>query len=105
MCGGRGGTFGSVRTSRTHGLSALAVRAWGRRLGRADAGPLGTRDHELRVVDRHGPRRHADLGAPAPDQPGLAQLAEPLRADGRHVPDPAPRPAMAVLLAAPLSEH
>jgi hypothetical protein len=36
-----------------------------RHLGQQRPGRLGVRHHQLRLVDRHRPRRHADLGDPA----------------------------------------
>ena len=39
----------------------------------------GFADHQLRLVDRHRPRRHADLGDPAAVQAGLAHLDQPVR--------------------------
>ncbi len=42
-------------------------------------GRLGLRHHQLRLVDRHRPRRHADLGDPAAAAPGVAHLDQPLR--------------------------
>ena len=43
----------------------LAAAQGHRHLGRQHPGRLGLRDHQLRLVDRHRPRRHADLGHPA----------------------------------------
>jgi hypothetical protein len=42
-------------------------------------GRLGLRDRQLRLVDRHRPRRDADLGDPALAAPELAQLDQPVR--------------------------
>ncbi len=42
------------------------------------AGGLGIRHHQLRLVDRHRPRRHADFGDSAAVQAGLAQRHQPL---------------------------
>ena len=50
-----------------------------RHLGQQPAGGLGLRHHQLRLVDRHRPRRHADLGDPAVAQAGVADLDQPLR--------------------------
>ena len=50
-----------------------------RHLGQQPAGRLGLRHHQLRLVDRHRPRRHADLGHPAPAPAGVAHLDQPLR--------------------------
>ena len=48
-------------------------------LGHQHPGRLGLRHHQLRLVDRHRPRRHADLGDPAAAAPGVAHLDQPLR--------------------------
>ena len=49
-------------------------------LGHEQPGRLGLRDHQLRLVDRHRPRRDADLGHPAAaSTAGLADLDQPLR--------------------------
>ena len=50
-----------------------------RRLGRQRPGRLGLRHHQLRLVDRHRPRGHADLRHPAAAAPGVAHLDQPLR--------------------------
>ena len=42
-------------------------------------GHVGVRDRQLRLVDRHRPRRHPDLGDPAAAQAGLADLDQPVR--------------------------
>ena len=57
----------------------LPVRDRHRHLGQQRAGGLGVRHHQLRLVDRHRPRRHADLGDPAPAAAALAHLDQPLR--------------------------
>ena len=44
---------------------ALALLGGDRRLGHQRPGRLGLGHHELRLLDRHRPRRHADLGDPA----------------------------------------
>jgi hypothetical protein len=83
-------------------------------LGRQHPDRLGLRDHQLRLVDRHRPRRHADLGDPAAAQAGLAHVDQPLSPkddDLRgHVRGPLPadphRPSVARrLLAVPLPEQ
>ena len=69
---------------------------------------LGVRHHQLRLVDRHRPRRHADLGDPAPAAAALAHLDQPLRRGDdalrrglrRTLPAAPRRPAVARLLAA-----
>ena len=50
-----------------------------RHLGHQPPGRLGLRHHQLRLVDRHRPRRHADLGDPAAAAAGVAHLDQPLR--------------------------
>ena len=92
----------------------LAADQGHRHLGRQPAGRLGLRDHQLRLVDRHRPRRHADLGDPAAAQAGMAHVDQPLRRrhdDLRghvrgHVPAHPHRPSVARgLLAVPVSEQ
>src|SRR5207249_2846599 len=56
-----------------------------RHLGRQHPGRLGLRDRELRLVDRHRSRRHADLGDPAPPPPGVAAVHQPLRGGDDHL--------------------
>ena len=83
-------------------------------LGHQRSGRLGLRDHQLRVVDRHRSRRHADFGDPAALQADVAHLDQSLRRGddavrGRQrgdVPDPAHGTSVARrLLAVPVSEH
>ena len=83
-------------------------------LGRQHPGRLGLRHHQLRLVDRHRPRRHADLGDPAAAQAGLAHVDQPLRRGmtifavmcARHLPaDPHRPPVARRLLAVPLPEQ
>ena len=83
-------------------------------LGHQHSGRLGLRDYQLRVVDRHRPRRHADLGDPAALQADMAHLDQPLRRSddavrGRQrgdLPAAAHRPSVARdVLAVPVSEH
>ena len=50
-----------------------------RHLGHQHPGRLGLRDRQLRLVDRHRPRRHADLGDPAAAPAGVAHVDQPLR--------------------------
>ena len=50
-----------------------------RHLGQQHPGRLGVRHHQLRLVDRHRPRRHADLGDPAALQAAVAHVDQPLR--------------------------
>ena len=62
----------------------------------------GFSDRQLRLVARHRPCRHVDLGAAAADAAEMARLAQPLRRgddavrrlDGRAVPDLPSRPAL-----------
>ena len=56
-----------------------------RHLGHPDPDRLGLRHHRLRVVDRHRPRRHADLGLPAADAPEMADLDQPHRRGHDHL--------------------
>ena len=71
-------------------------------------GGLGLRHHQLRLVDRYRPRRHADLGHSAAVQADLAQLDQPLRRGDddlrrglrRHVPADPRGPSVAGILAA-----
>ena len=85
-----------------------------RHLGQQRPGRLGVRHHQLRLVDRHRPRRHADLGDPAAAQAGLAHVDQPLRRSDDalrrrlrgDVPADPHRPSVAGgLLAVPVSEH
>ena len=50
-----------------------------RHLGRHHPHRLGLRHRQLRLVDRHRPRRHADLRHPLIAAPIVAQLHQPLR--------------------------
>ncbi len=50
-----------------------------RHLGQQRPGRLGLRHHQLRLVDRHRPRRHADLGDSAAVPAAVAHLDQPLR--------------------------
>ncbi len=85
----------------------------GRRLGDRRPGDVGVRDRQLRLVDRHRPRRYADLGDPAAAQAGLADVDQPVRRGDdplrrglrRAVPAVAPGPALGLLLAAAVSQH
>ena len=95
---------------RSVGVPALVRH---RRGGHQLAGVLGLLRHELRVLDRHQPCGHADLGDPAAGQRALAAAGDALcrgdhgvRADDwRDVPDHPPRPAVALLLARAVSER
>ncbi len=52
---------------------------YGRRdLRQQHSGGVGLSHYELRLVDRNRPRRHADLGDPAPAESELAKLHQPL---------------------------
>ena len=85
----------------------LAVHPGRRDLGNQYSHRLGIRHRQLRVVDRYRPRRDADLGHSAVAQAGLANVDQPVlgsddavrRGSGRHVPDSAPGPPVARLLA------
>ena len=48
-------------------------------LGKQHPGRLGVRHHQLRLVDRHRPRGHADLGDPAAAPAEVANVDQPLR--------------------------
>ena len=81
--------------------------------GREPAGRLGLVHHQLRVLDRHRPRRHADLGGALPLPPAVADRHQP-RGGGddavrgglrRHLPDHPPRAAVVRLLARPVPER
>ena len=85
-----------------------------RHLGQQHPGRLGVRHHQLRLVDRYRPRRHADLGDSAALPPAVAHLDQPLRRGDDalrgglrgDVPAAPHRPAVAGgLLAVPVSEH
>ena len=84
----------------------LAVLGRHRRLGPEQPGRLGLRHHQLRLLGRHRPRRHADLGDPLPVPPEVAHLDQPLRRGDddlrRHVRADLPghprRPAVGGLL-------
>ncbi len=92
----------------------VPARQGHRHLGQQRPGRLGVRHHQLRLVDRHRPRRHADLGDPAALQAGLAHVDQPLRRSDDAVrrrlrgdlPARPHRPSVAGgLLAVPVSEH
>ena len=85
-----------------------------RHLGRQHPRRLGLRHRQLRLVDRHRPRRHADLGDPAAVPAEVAHVDQPLRRGDddlrRHVRGDVPglphRPSVAGgVLAVPVSEH
>ena len=85
-----------------------------RHLGQQRSRRLGVRHHQLRLVDRYRPRRHADLGDSAAVPSAVAHLDQPLRRGddalrGRvrgDVPAAPHRPAVAgYLLAVPVPEH
>ncbi len=80
----------------------LHARDRHRRLGQQHPGRLGVRHHQLRLVDRHRPRRHADLRDPPALPAAVAHVDQPLRRGddpvrGRlraDLPDPPHRPAL-----------
>ncbi len=84
-----------------------------RHLGQQPAGRVVVRHHQLRLVDRHRPRRHAHLGHPAAAPADVAHLHQPLRRGDDalrrglrgDVPAAAHGAAVARLLALPLPEH
>ena len=104
---------GGRRCDAGGGRADLAVPEGRRHLGRYDSRRLGLRHHQLRVVDRYRPRRHADLGDSAAVQADVAQLDQPLRRGDddlrrglrRHVPADPRGPSVGELLAVPVSEH
>ncbi len=57
----------------------LPAREGHRDLGHQRPRRLGLRDHQLRLVDRHRPRRHAHLRDPAPAAAAVAHVDQPLR--------------------------
>ena len=65
-----------ARRAVLHRLPDLERR---RRLGRKQAGRLGVGHHELRVLDRYRPRRHAHLGDPFPHAAEVAHLDQSRR--------------------------
>ncbi len=99
---------GRRRRHHAHGGAHMALPQGRRHLGHLAAGGLGLRDHQFRLVDRHRPCRHADLGDSAALQAGLAQRHQPLCRGHddlrRHVRRPVSadsrRPSLARLLAA-----
>ena len=99
---------------RADGGPRLAAAQGRRHLGQQHPGRLGVRHHQLRLVDRHRPRRHADLGDSAALQAAVAHVDQPLRRSDddlrRHVRGDLPglphRPSVARgLLAVPVSQH
>ena len=58
---------------------ALSGRGGRRRLGHQPARRLGLRDRQFRVVDRHRPRGHADLGDSSALQADMAHVDQSLR--------------------------
>ena len=71
---------GRLRPAQAAPRRGRVPAAQGRRdLGRQRPGRLGLRHHQLRLVDRDRPRRHADLGDPAAAAAAVAHLDQPLR--------------------------
>ena len=121
--------FRSLSRSRARLVDAASARRWRfccssscppaccsarrRRLGQQHPGQLGLRDPQLRLVARHRPCRHADLGAAAPGDAhwrnSLNRFAETMTLFAvdlrRALSDPASRAALALLLDGSLSEH
>ena len=56
-----------------------------RHVGQQPPGRLGLRHHQLRLVDRHRPRRHAHLGHPPALPAEVAHLHQPLRRGHDHL--------------------
>ncbi len=100
--------FGIALTLLTIFLTAITVPRLGRhrRLGKYDPRRLGLRHHQLRVLDRHRPRRHADQRDLVPAPSELAHVDQPLRGSDddlrrdlrRHLPGRAHRSAVAAVL-------
>ena len=84
-----------------------------RHLGRHHPHRLGLRHRQLRLVDRHRPRRHPDLRHSSFAAPVVAQLHQPFRRGHdairrglrRNFSRHSRRPPLAGLLALPLSQH
>ncbi len=84
-----------------------------RHLGPEQDGRVGVRHHELRLLDRHRPRRHAHLGDSVPAPAALAHVGQPggrsddaVRRDVRRPLSADPHgPAVDVLLDAALPER
>ena len=82
-------------------------------MGHQHPGGVGLRHRQLRLVDRHRPRRHADLGHSAAAASEMAHVDQPLRRGDdavrrrlrRPVSAVAHGPAVVLLLAVPLSQH
>ena len=99
------------RYRRTH-RGDLALPQGRRHLGRHHSRRVGLRHHQLRLVDRYRPRRHADLRDSPALQAAVAQLHQPLcrghdhlrRLLRGHLPAAAHRPSVAGVLAAAVSE-
>ena len=91
----------------------MALRAWHRNFRQQHDGRLGFSDRQLRLVARHRPCGHADLGAAAADPAEMARIAQPVcrdddavrRLDGRAVSDLSSGPALLSLLDHALSER
>jgi hypothetical protein len=84
-----------------------------RRLGQQQRPGLGLGHHQLRLLGRHRPRRHADQRGALPVPPGLAHQHQPLgRGDDdlrrglrRHLPDPPHRPSVVRVVDDPAPER
>ena len=84
-----------------------------RHLGHYHPDRLGIRDHQLCVVDRHRPRRNADLGDSVFAPAELAELDQPVCGSDdvvrgglrRHLPAGSHGASVAGLLDVSLSEH
>ena len=82
-------------------------------LGYQSSGRLGFRHHQLRLVDRHRSRRHADLRNSAAAPAGVAHVDQSIRRGddavrggvGGDLPAAAYRPAVVRVLDVPLSKH
>ena len=110
---GRSGAVGRRRSLLGIGGDRLSDRDRHRHLGPEPDGRVGVRHHELRLLDRHRPRRHADLGDSVPAAAALAHVGQPgggsddaVRGDVRRPLSADPHgPAVDVLLDAALSER
>ncbi len=98
---------GTPHAGRARGRGPLAGLGGHRRLGPERPGGLGLGHHQLRLLGRHRPRRHADLRDPAAVPPEVAHLDQPrgrgddaLRGGVRaHLPGHPRRPHLGGLLA------
>ena len=99
--------FGLCRHAGPAGGRFLAVLQGRRGVGHHHPGGVGLCDRQFRLVDRYRPRRNAHLGDSAAAETRLANFHQSIlgsddavrRRASRHVPDSAPGPPLAALLA------